>query len=102
MLHHQGHGFHGLVGESTALVRGRGDQVGPLPPRYTDDRNSLAVDDFPLSPFYGSVYVGWDRLASKRKGYAYTGDGLVAYSRDGLNYTTVCMIASRRRPCAML
>jgi hypothetical protein len=56
---------------------------------FFNDRNSLAVDDFPGSPFYGSVYVGWDRLASKGPGYAYTGDGLVAYSRDGLHYTTV-------------
>jgi hypothetical protein len=55
---------------------------------FFNDRNSLAVDDFPGSPFYGSVYVGWDRLASKGPGYAYTGDGLVAYSRDGLHYTT--------------
>jgi hypothetical protein len=56
---------------------------------FFNDRNSLAVDDFPASPFYGSVYVGWDRLASKGNGYAYTGDGLVAFSRDGFNYTTV-------------
>jgi hypothetical protein len=56
---------------------------------FFNDRNSLAVDDFPGSPYYGSVYVGWDRLASKGKGYAYTGDGLVAYSRDGLHYTNV-------------
>ena len=55
---------------------------------FFNDRNSLAVDNFPDSPFYGSVYVGWDRLASKGPGYAYTGDGLVAYSRDGLHYTT--------------
>jgi hypothetical protein len=32
---------------------------------FFNDRNSLAVDDFPGSRFYGSVYVGWDRLASK-------------------------------------
>ena len=56
---------------------------------FFNDRNSLAVDDFPGSPFYGSVYVGWDRLASKGPGYAYTGDGLVAYSRNGFNYTNV-------------
>jgi hypothetical protein len=56
---------------------------------FFNDRNSLAVDDFPASPFYGSVYVGWDRLASKGNGYAYTGDGLVAYARDGVHYTTV-------------
>jgi hypothetical protein len=56
---------------------------------FFNDRNSLAVDDFPNSPFYGSVYVGWDRLASKGPGYAYTGDGLVAYSRDGFHYTNV-------------
>jgi BNR/Asp-box repeat len=56
---------------------------------FFNDRNSLAVDDFPGSPFYGSVYVGWDRLASKGPGYAYTGDGLVAFSRDGLHYTNV-------------
>jgi hypothetical protein len=56
---------------------------------FFNDRNSLAVDDFSGSPFYGSVYVGWDRLASKGPGYAYTGDGLVAYSRDGFHYTTV-------------
>jgi hypothetical protein len=56
---------------------------------FFNDRNSLAVDDFPASPFYGSVYVGWDRLASKGPGYAYTGDGLVAYSRDGFEYTTI-------------
>ena len=36
----------------------------------------------PASPFYGRVY-GWDRLASKGPGYAYTGDGLIAYSADG-------------------
>jgi hypothetical protein len=29
------------------------------------------------------VYVGWDRLASKGPGYAYTGDGLIASSADG-------------------
>jgi hypothetical protein len=56
---------------------------------FFNDRNSLAVDDFPDSPFNGSVYVGWDRLASKGPGYAYTGDGLVAYSRDGFDYTNV-------------
>jgi hypothetical protein len=59
---------------------------------FFNDRNSLAVDDFAASPFYGSVYVGWDRLASKGPGYAYTGDGLVAYSRDGLHYTTVVAV----------
>ncbi len=59
---------------------------------FFNDRNSLAVDDFPASPFYGSVYVGWDRLASKGPGYAYTGDGLVAYARDGLHYTTVTAV----------
>jgi hypothetical protein len=61
---------------------------------FFNDRNSLAVDDFPDSPFYGSVYVGWDRLASKGPGYAYTGDGLVAYSRDGFNYTNVRAVAT--------
>ena len=50
---------------------------------FFNDRQSLTVDDFPLSPFYGRVYVGWDRLASKGPGYAYTGDGLIAYSADG-------------------
>ena len=59
---------------------------------FFNDRNSLAVDDFPSSPFYGSVYVGWDRLASKGNGYAYTGDGLVAHSRDGLHYTTATAV----------
>ena len=59
---------------------------------FFNDRNSLAVDDFASSPFYGSVYVGWDRLASKGPGYAYTGDGLVAYSRDGFHYTTVTAV----------
>jgi hypothetical protein len=59
---------------------------------FFNDRNSLAVDDFPSSPFYGSVYVGWDRLASKGSGAAYTGDGLVAYSRDGAHYTTVTAV----------
>jgi len=59
---------------------------------FFNDRNSLAVDDFPASPFYGSVYVGWDRLASKGPGYAYTGDGLVAYARDGLHYTTATAV----------
>jgi hypothetical protein len=54
---------------------------------FFNDRNSLAVDDFPASPFYGSVYVGWDRLASKGPGAAYTGDGLVAFSRDGVHYS---------------
>lgn len=54
---------------------------------FFNDRNSLAVDDFSASPFYGSVYVGWDRLASKGPGYAYTGDGLVSYSRDGFHYS---------------
>ena len=50
---------------------------------FFNDRQSLTVDDFPASPFYGRVYVGWDRLASKGPGYAYTGDGLVAYSANG-------------------
>jgi hypothetical protein len=50
---------------------------------FFNDRQSLTVDDFPASPFYGRVYVGWDRLASKGPGYAYTGDGLIAYSADG-------------------
>jgi hypothetical protein len=59
---------------------------------FFNDRNSLAVDDFPGSPFHGSVYVGWDRLASKGPGYAYTGDGLVAYSRNGFDYTNVVSV----------
>ena len=50
---------------------------------FFNDRQSLTVDDFPSSPFYGRVYVGWDRLASKGPGNAYTGDGLVAHSADG-------------------
>jgi hypothetical protein len=50
---------------------------------FFNDRQSLTVDDFPASPFYGRVYVGWDRLASKGPGYAYTGDGLIAYSANG-------------------
>jgi hypothetical protein len=50
---------------------------------FFNDRQSLTVDDFPSSPFYGRVYVGWDRLASKGPGYAYTGDGLVSHSSDG-------------------
>ena len=50
---------------------------------FFNDRQSLTVDDFPGSPFSGRVYVGWDRLASKGPGYAYTGDGLIAYSADG-------------------
>ena len=50
---------------------------------FFNDRQSLTVDDFPSSPFYGRVYVGWDRLASKGPGNAYTGDGLVAHSTDG-------------------
>jgi hypothetical protein len=51
--------------------------------QFFNDRQSLTVDDFPASPFYGRVYVGWDRLASRGPGYAYTGDGLVAYSANG-------------------
>jgi hypothetical protein len=50
---------------------------------FFNDRQSLTVDDFPASPFYGRVYVGWDRLASKGPGYAYTGDGLISHSADG-------------------
>jgi len=50
---------------------------------FFNDRQSLTVDDFLQSPFFGRVYVGWDRLASKGPGYAYTGDGLVAHSADG-------------------
>ena len=35
---------------------------------FFNDRQSLTVDDFPRSPFYGRVYVGWDRLANKGPG----------------------------------
>ena len=49
---------------------------------FFNDRQSLTVDDSPRSPFYGRVYVGWDRLA-RRTGSAYTGDGLIANSADG-------------------
>ena len=36
---------------------------------FFNDRQSLTVDDFPGSPFFGRVYVGWDRLANRGRGH---------------------------------
>jgi BNR/Asp-box repeat len=44
-----------------------------------DDKDAIAVDDHPQSPFYGRVYVGWDISPSSGAGQAL----VMAHSTDG-------------------
>jgi hypothetical protein len=61
--------------------------------QFFNDKQALAVDDYPTSPFRGNVYVSWDRLEEKATGQPVTGHytGPAYFSRStngGASFST--------------
>jgi hypothetical protein len=51
---------------------------------FFNDKNAIAADDFPGSPYYGNVYTAWDRLISlDPSGDPFTGPAMFSRSTNG-------------------
>jgi hypothetical protein len=61
-------------------VNGTTWTVGPCAHNGTkDEKPSMSIDNNPVSPYYGRIYIGFNESLSQ---------GLVTYSNDGVTWTT--------------